>query len=143
MSLESVASWTSSSSCWVGCSGVDTSRAVVGARGGSTGFATGVGSAISIGSIVFVSCIDMTIFCKSMGVMCFSRPLLRLTTDSSLRTCGRARGMDGDDVSVCSRSSDEAESRLEDNSGTGMSFVAAFGVCEQRGLWVGRGCDGD
>ena len=83
---------------------------------------------------------ETTIFSKSMGVMCFSRPLLVLLVESVRRSSGRAFGMMAvadapGDMPSSRSSSDEAESRLDDNSGTGMLVGAAFGLTanEHRG----------
>lgn len=112
----------------------------------------GVGIGSAIGSSCLVSLMLCTIFSKSTGVMCFSRPLLVLLKESCLRNSGRAFGIvvelkvedvaGVDDVSSSSRSSDPADSRLVDSSGTGMSVVAACGLTanEHRGESVERAC---
>jgi len=82
---------------------------------------------------------ETTIFSKSTGEMCFSRPLLVLAVESVRRISGRA--FEKLAAMVCaSKSSDDSDSRLEDSSGTGMSLTAAFGVTanEQRGESVDR-----
>jgi hypothetical protein len=72
------------------------------------------GIEISIGSSCFVSLMEITIFSKSIGVICFSFPRLRphsvLASDIELM-----RGATGDDVS--NSSSDDAESKLEERAG--------------------------
>lgn len=107
-----------------------------------------IGNAIDFGSNSVVSLMEMTIFSRSTGVMCFSRPLLLLSQESAHRSSGRAFGImvalaGGDDDSSSSLSSDNVESRLEDSSGTGMSVVAAFGFreIEMGGEAVERACD--
>jgi hypothetical protein len=72
----------------------------------------GMGS--SIGSSCLVSLMEMTIFSRSIGVMCFSFPRLRL--HSAVSDEELMRGATGDDVS--NSSSDEAESKLEERAGS-------------------------
>lgn len=114
-----------------------------------TALKDGVGIGSSIGSICCVVLMDCTIFSRSIGVMCFSRPLLVLLVESVRRNSGRAFGMTVagvGDVSSSSSSSETADSRLEDSSGTGMlvvaAFVAAFGFAanEHRGDSVDLAC---
>ena len=93
-----------------------------------------VGIGMSIGSRFLFSFIETTIFWRSTGVMCFS-PLLLLLHESARISSGRAFGIgvaevSGDGVSSSSSSSDDAESRLDESSGTGMSVAAAFGLPE-------------
>ena len=113
-------------------------------EGGSTGVVEEVaGMGRSMSSSFDVSLIEMTIFSRSTGVMCFSRP--RLSQLSARLSSGRALGMVVAEagVSVASESlnpSEDVESRLDDSSGTGMSLVAAFGI-ENRGACVDRACD--
>lgn len=112
--------------------------------GSATAFEDGGGIGRSSGSSCCVSLIEMTIFSRSMGVMCFSRPLLLLLEESVRRSSGRASGMVVWRVAdVSSVSSDTADSTLDESAGTGMSVVAAFGRAgnETRGGKVDRACD--
>ena len=95
----------------------------------------GIRSSIGFGSSSFVSLIEITIFSRSHGVMCFSRPLLVQSRATVCRNSGRALGIVvaaiGDTAASSSSNSDsDAESRLEDSAGTGMSVAAAFGLSE-------------
>jgi len=87
----------------------------------------------SIGSRGLVSLMEMTMFSRSMGMVC--RLLLSEEEDSCRLNSGRACGTVTADDTASSKSSDRAESRLEESSGTGMSAVAACGcaVNELRG----------
>ena len=108
-----------------------------------------IGKTIGRGSSSCVSLMEMTIFSRSTGVMCFSRPRLLLSHEKSRHvSSGRALGMTvavacGDGGIESSLSSDDAESRLDDSSGTGMSVVAAFGFreFETGDEVVNRACD--
>ena len=86
----------------------------------------------------FVSLMDLTIFSRSMGVMCFSRPrLVLLLLESTLRSAGCAFGrhVAGQDVvSSSSKSSEMALSSEEERAGTGMLVAAAFGRSETSDL---------
>ena len=95
--------------------------------GGSTGLGEGVGIGSSIGSSGFVSCIDLTIFSRSTGVMCFSRPRLLLLVESCLRSSGRALEARGRDDVSSSNSSEETESRLVESAGM-LRMLAALGL---------------
>jgi len=92
----------------------------------------------SIGSIWCVSLMEMTIFSRSMGVMCFSRPrLVLLLLESTLRSAGCAFGMHvagQEAVSSSSKSSEMALSSEEERAGTGMLVAAAFGRSETSDL---------
>lgn len=96
----------------------------------------------SMGSRSLVSFIEMTIFSRSIGVMCFSRPRLRLLSEDSCRlSSGRAFGMRGvivDEVVSTSRSSSDevAESRLDDSAGSARSPLAAA-ASERERRWEG------
>lgn len=99
-------------------------------EGGSIGYEGGVATLMvgrSMGSSGLASLIEMTIFSRSIGVMCFSRPRLRLLSVDSLRlSSGRAlgmRGVMGDDASTAS--SLETDSRLEERAG-----IARVSGCE-------------
>lgn len=99
-------------------------------EGGSRAREAGVAEGSSMGSSCFVSLMEMTIFCRSMGVMCFSQPrFLQLPEESFRLNSGRALGMRGvivDDVeSGSNSSSDDAESRLEESWGMARSPRAA------------------
>lgn len=117
-------------------------------EGGSAGLRDGVCIGSWIGSSGFVSLMESTIFSRSTGVMCFSRPLPLLWQQSSRRNSGRAFGMvvaveGGDGMGSSSVSSEDAESRLDESPGTaGMSVAAAFGVFEKWycGARVDRDC---
>jgi hypothetical protein len=106
----------------------------------------GVAIGSSIGSSCCVSLMEMTIFSRSTGVMCFSRPRLVLLAESCLLNSGRACGMrvaGADDVSSSPSSSSEmALSMLLDSTGTGMLFAAACDLAEseRRGERVDRAC---
>ena len=112
----------------------------------SEGSGDAVGIVISIGSNSLYSFNDLTMFCRSIGVMCFSRGWLRLKQQFPRINSGRASGMVVaevvGDISSSSKSSDEAESRLHESSGTGMSVAAAVGLPENgiRGEGVDRDC---
>lgn len=69
---------------------------------------------------------DMTIFSKSIGVMCFSRPRLRCSEESLLVSSGRTVGEASDDTS--SSESDSLEETLLDNAG-----IDACAMCLARG----------
>lgn len=97
------------------------------------------GMANSIRSRCWLSLIEMTIFSRSTGVMCFSRATFLLSVERWRVSSGRVDG--AQDAS--SSSSDTAESRLDDSSGTGMSPVAARGLYEAGGVrrrGLGSGC---
>ena len=84
---------------------------------------------------------DMTIFSRSIGVICFSHARLLFSVDSSRVSSGRACGSTEDEVS--SKSSDAADSRLEDSSGmSDMGMSAVFGLLEkdERGSSPTRAC---
>lgn len=90
------------------------------------------------GSRFFFSCIEMTIFSRSIGVMCFSRPLLRCSVESLLRNPGRTTGEGGGKASSMS---DSLEETLLDNAGTGMCCLARgdklhLPASGERGCWV-------
>lgn len=112
--------------------------------GGSAAGSAGVGIGSSIGSRRFVSLMDVTIFSRSIGVMCFSRPRLRVLSPDSFRLRpGRARGMRG--VVVCdvectskSSSDDEAESSDDESAGIDMSPLVAAVCGIMRRCWEGR-----
>ena len=75
------------------------------------------------GSNSFFSLIVMTIFSRSSGVMCLSRPRLRLPTESCLRIkgCAISRGAEVDEEVLSdsnSRASSSSESMLPERSGT-------------------------
>lgn len=101
---------------------------------GSVGLVAGVGIGNSIGSRCCVSLMEMTIFSRSMGAMCFSRDIRRLSWESArLNSGAESVGMVVAEVSSSSASSissDDAESRLDESAGIGMSLVAAFGLSE-------------
>jgi len=108
--------------------------------GGALGFDAGVAIGRSMGSNCFASFMEMTIFSRSTGVMCFSRPLLVLHAESFLLSSGRAAGMlvaGADDVSASSSSSEIALSRLLESAGIGMLVAAVLGLNEHR---VDRAC---
>ena len=97
------------------------------------------GIANSIRSRCWLSLIEMTIFSRSTGVMCFSRARFLLSVERWRVSSGRVDGAQ----EASSSSSDTAESRLEDSSGTGMSPVAARGLYEAGGVrrrGLGSGC---
>jgi hypothetical protein len=99
-------------------------------EGSTAGTTTGsglyedAGMANSTRSRCWLSLMEMTIFSRSTGVMCFSRATFLLSVERWRVSSGRADGAQ----EASSRSSDTAESRLDDNSGTGMSVVAACGL---------------
>ena len=104
-------------------------EAVVG--GSSAGSIEGVGIGISIGSTSSWFClIEMTMFSRSMGVMCFSRPRLQSARHSSGRAFGIVVVAGADCDSPTSSSSDDVESTLDENErrGMGMLVAAAFGA---------------
>ena len=95
---------------------------------GSAGSIEGVGMGSSIGSTSSWFClIEMTMFSRSMGVICFSRPRLQSARHNSGRAFGIlvVAGADRD----CSSSSEDSELTLDENDkrGMGMSVAAAFG----------------
>ena len=98
------------------------------------------GMANSIRSRCWLSLMEMTIFSRSTGVMCFSRARFLLSVERWRVSSGRVDGAQ----EASSSSSDTAESRLEDSSGTGMSPVAARGLYEAGGVrrrrGLGSGC---
>ena len=96
------------------------------------------GMANSTRSRCWLSLIEMTIFSRSTGVMCFSRATFLLSVERWRVSSGRVDGAQ----EASSSSSDTAESRLEDSSGTGMSLVAARGLYEVGGVRRGlaSGC---
>lgn len=100
---------------------------VTGATTGS-GLKDEAGMTNSTRSRCWLSLIEMTIFSRSTGVMCFSPPRILLSVERWRVSSGRAWG-----ASESSSSSDTAESRLEDRSGSGMSAVAACGLKEFAG----------
>ena len=114
------------------------------AEGGSAAGSAGVGIGSSIGSRRFVSLMEMTIFSRSIGVMCFSRPRLRVLSPDSFRLRpGRARGMRGlmvCDVESTSKSSsdDEAESSDDERAGIDKSPLVAAVRGIMRRCWEGR-----
>jgi hypothetical protein len=94
---------------------------VEGTTTGSGLYEDDAGMANSTRSRCWLSLMEMTIFSRSTGVMCFSRATFLLSVERWRVSSGRADG-------ASSSSSDTAESRLDDNSGTGMSVVAACGL---------------
>jgi hypothetical protein len=94
----------------VGVEGVGGIGRVVGVR---------VGMEISSGSRSFVAVMVVTIFSRSTGVMCFSRPRLVLLSmeDGLRRGSGRGLAMRGVIGMVKPSSSESAESRLEERAG--------------------------
>jgi len=100
---------------------------VTGATTGS-GLNDEAGMTNSTRSRCWLSLIEMTIFSRSTGVMCFSPPRVLLSVERWRVSSGRAWG-----TSESSSSSDTADSRLEDRSGSGMSLVAACGLKEAGG----------
>lgn len=106
---------------------------VEGATAGSCLYEEGAGMVNSTRASFWLSLMEMTIFSRSTGVMCFSQGRLLLSVERWRVSSGRA-------VAASSSSSDTADSRLEDNSGTGMSLVAACGFAGfEKGVEGGEG----
>lgn len=90
----------------------------------------------SIDSRSLVSFIEITIFSRSIGVMCFSKPRLLLVVESCRFSAGREWSKmhaAGDDVPSSSVSSEVAEERLDERAGMSAVATAAF-VEARRGV---------